>query len=443
MVHRPVAAVFWPSAPNASHLAGAALVAAGTGVLFLAMRRLGPLGLSRPAVSWLLPAPVSRRRLLAPSLWLATAFAAASGALLGVAVAGHLLARPAPGLSVTAIGALAGVLLLLIALAAQAGRGWPVVLDTVAGLLAAAGLAGFVVDSAVDAPPAVVTWPSGAVALTAGALTVLDVLLLAVAVGRLAGTPNERILESATTFGTLLDSAFGVEPSFVTDMLERRYWARRRLRSVRLWARLPVLVAQDLVLAQRRPRRLALLAGAVALPALLAHAPRVLLAAAILIGGMVAAAVPTANIRTDAANPVLLRLLGLDWRRAITQRLWVPGVLAGAWYTGSLALLQALGDLPAGPWAALGLALAPVGAVAAVRKARVGMVRNDLLPLDTPMGTLSPGPMLSSVVGPDALLLGLPSVVQIAGGGPLSWTGVVVQAAVAAIGARAYVTAAR
>jgi hypothetical protein len=264
-----------------------------------------------------------------------------------------------------------------------------------------------------------------------------------VAVGRLAGTPNERILESATTFGTLLDSAFGVEPSFVTDMLERRYWARRRLRSVRLWARVPVLVAQDLVLVRRRPRRLVLLAGAVALPALLAHAPRVLLAAAILIGGMVAATVPGANIRTDAANPVLLRLLGLDWRRAIAQRLWVPGVLAGAWYTGSLALLRALGDLPAGPWAALGLALAPVGAIAAVRKARVGMVRNDLLPLDTPMGTLSPGPLVSSVVGPDALLLGLPTVVQIAGGHPLSWTGVVVQVAVAAIAARAYITAPR
>jgi hypothetical protein len=119
----------------------------------------------------------------------------------------------------------------------------------------------------------------------------------------------------------------------------------------------------------------------------------------------------------------------------------VPGVLAGVWYTAALALLHALGDLPAGPWAALGPALAPVGAIAAVRKARVGMVRNDLLPLDTPMGTLSPGPLLTSLVGLDALLLGLPAVVQIAGGGPLSWSGVVVQAAVAAIGARAYIAA--
>jgi hypothetical protein len=439
MVHRPVAAAFWPSTPDASRLTGAALLATGVGILFLAMRRLGPLGLSRPAASWLLPAPVSRRRLLAPSLWLATALAAGSGALLGVAVAGHALARPAPALSVTAIGALAGVLLLLIALAAQAGRGWPAVADGLAGVLVAAGLAGFVVDSAVDAPPAAVAVPFGA-AVPAAALAVLDSVLLAVAVGRLSGTPNERILESATTFGTLLDSAFGVEPSFVTDMLERRYWARRRLRSGRLSARLPVLVAQDVLLTRRRPRRLALLAGAVALPALFAYAPRVLLAAAVLVGGMVAATVPAANVRTDAANPVMLRLLGLDWRRAVAQRLWVPAVLAGIWYTASLGLLQALGDLPAGPWAALGPALAPVGSIAAVRKARVGMVRNDLLPLDTPMGTLSPGPLLSSVVGVDALLLGLPTVVQIAGGGPLSWTGVVVQVAVSGIATRAYIS---
>jgi Family of unknown function (DUF6297) len=442
MVHRPVAAVFWPSVPDASRLTGPALVAAGAGILFLAMRRLGPLGLSRPAASWLLPAPVSRRRLLAPSLWLAIALAAGSGALLGVAVAGHALARPAPG-SVTAIGALAGVFLLLLALAAQAGRRWPAVVDGLAGLLVAAGLAGFVVDTAVDAPPAPITLPSGAATLTVAVLAVLDAGLLTLAVSRLAGTPNERILESATTFGTLLDSAFGVEPSFVTDMFERRYWARRRLRSVRLSARVPALVAQDLLLVRRRPRRLVLLAGAVALPALFAHAPRVLLAAAILVGGLVAATVPAANIRTDAANPVLLRLLGLDWRRAISQRLWVPGVLAGIWYTASLALLRALGDLPAGPWAALGLALAPVGAIAAVRKARVGMVRNDLLPLDTPMGTLSPGPLLSLVVGLDALLLGLPGVIQIAGAGPLSWTGVVIQAAVSALATRAYVSTAR
>jgi hypothetical protein len=182
------------------------------------------------------------------------------------------------------------------------------------------------------------------------------------------------------------------------------------------------------------------LTGGIALPALLAHGPAWLLAVAVLLGGMLAGGVSTATVRTDAGNPVMLRMLGLDSRQAITQRLWVPVALAGLWSTGSLALLRALGDLPPGPWWALGIALAPVGAIAAIRKARVGLVRNELLPLDTPMGTLSPGPLVNSVIGPDALLLGLPALVEIAQGHPLSWTTVLVQAGVSIFGARAYIS---
>jgi hypothetical protein len=209
---------------------------------------------------------------------------------------------------------------------------------------------------------------------------------------------------------------------------------------VRLSGRIPVLTAQDLLLVRRRPRRLLWIAGAVALPALLAHMPAWILAGAVLLGGMIAGGVSTGNVRTDAGNPVLLRMLGLDSRQAVTQRFWVPTLLAGSWYAAALALLDALNDLPAGPWWALGIALAPVGAVAAIRKARAGFVRNDVLPLDTPMGTVSPGPLVNSVIGPDVLLLGLPALVEIAQGHPLSWTTVLVQAVVSVIGARAYIS---
>lgn len=444
MLHSQLERIFWPKTPDASQLAGAALVLAGVGGLYLAMRRLGPLGLSRPAASWLLTAPVSRRRLLAPSLWLAAILAALVGGLFGIAIVGHVGARPMPGLVaglLPVVGALAGVAILLIALAAQSERGWSRWLDRFAGLLLAAGLAGFVVDSVVEAPRASTAWPEALVATATGGLAVVVIALLAVAVGRLGSTPNDRILESSRTAGTLVDAAFGVEPSFVTEMVERRYWARQRLRSLRLWTRLPVLSSQDLLMVRRRPRRLAWLAGGIALPALLSTAPKAVMAIAVLLGGMIAGGVTTANVRTDAANPVMLRMLGLDSRRAIGQRMLVPAVLAGLWSAGTLALLRALGDLPRGPWWALGIALAPVGTVAALRRARVGMVRNELLPLDTPMGTVSPGPLLNSVVGPDALLLGLPTLVAIGGGHPLSWTGVVVQLVVAVIGARTYQTA--
>lgn len=445
MLHKYLAAVFWPGAPNASALAGGSLTLIVLGGLFLALRGLGPLGLSRPAASWLLTAPVSRRRLLLPSLCLAAVGAIAAGALGGLALAGHVAARPVPGAGEALLpltGALLGGGLLLIALGAQADRWWSAWADNTAYLVVAVGLAGLVVDSAWAAPRAPAGWPADTVLVPlAGALALVVATFFAAAVRRLARTPNERILAASKTAGTLLDSAFGVEPSFVTEMVERRYWARRRLRSRRLWARVPVLVAQDLLLARRRPRRLLWLAGATALPALLTHAPGWLLGAAVLIGGLVAGGTTAATIRTDAGNPVLLRMLGLSSRTAITQRLWVPGALAGLWYATTLTLLQALGTLPGGPWWALGLALGPIGAAATARKARTGFVDNSLLPLETPMGSISSGPALNAVAGIDLLLLGLPALVQIAQGTPVSWTGVAVQAAVAAIGVRTYLSA--
>src|SRR4051812_15903011 len=319
MLHKQLAVVFWPVTPNASALAGAALILLGVGGVFLALRRLGPLGLPRPAASWLLTAPVSRRRLLLPSFRLAAAGAAVAGALFGIALVGHVATRPLPGSVIALIpaaAALAGVLLLLAALAAQAGHRWATWADNAAGLLLAAGLAGFVVDSAVNAPRVAGTWAVEPVAVATGVVAVLAVALTAVAVTRLARTPNERILESAKTAGTLLDSAFGVEPSFVADMLERRYGAGRRLRSVRLPVRLPVLVGQDLLLVRRRPRRLLWTAGSAALPALFAHSPGWILAVVVLLGGMIAGGAATANIRTDAGNAVMLRMLGVDSRQA-------------------------------------------------------------------------------------------------------------------------------
>lgn len=442
MVHRQLAATFWPTSPDASPLLGGSLIPVLFGLLYLALRRFGPLALSRPAASWLLPAPVSRRQLLLPSLRITALAAAAAGATAGLGIVGHTAPRTAGGLVVALliIGAgLAGVGLLLAGLAAQAGGRWGERLDAVAGLLLALGLAGLVTGASRDDPIAAGGWPTAAMLLPlVGAVAVIVGFLFALAVRGLARTPNERILEAAKTAGTLFDTAFGMEPSFLTDMIERRYWSRRRLRSMRLPARLPVLVGQDLLLTARRRGRVLWLALGAALPVLLGAAPRWLTGAAVLVGGMLAAGIPTGTVKTDAGNPVLLRLLGLSSRRAVLQHLWVPGVLAALWSALALAVLTVLDLMPPGPWWALGLALGPVGAVAAVRRARVGFVRNDMLPLDTPMGTISTGPLVNAVVGPDALLLGLPALVQVAQGTPLTWTTVLVQAVVGVIGARAY-----
>jgi hypothetical protein len=190
-----------------------------------------------------------------------------------VLVLGHAGPRPVPGV-LFALAAPGGVAVLLVALGAQSGRWWGVVADQVAYLLVAAGLAGLVVDSLWAAPGPLGGWPHIAVLVPlTGVAAVVVVAFFLLRVREIGLTPNHEILEASQTAGTLADSAFGVEPSFVVDMIERRYWARRRLRSSALWGRLPVLAAQDLRLALRRPRRLLWLLGATTLPALLTHAP--------------------------------------------------------------------------------------------------------------------------------------------------------------------------
>ncbi len=443
MLHRQVAAIFWPTEPNASAIAAGSLVAVCYGLLYLALRRFGPLALSRPAASWLLPAPVSRRRLLLPSLRIAAIVAAVIGAVSGLAIVGHAAPRAEAGHEVAVLvtgDALIGLALLLIATAAQAGRRWGDVLDKLAGLVFAAGVAGLVVSTTLDEPPVVTGWPAVATLLPiVGVLAVVVVVALALVIRSLASTPSDRILEASRTAGTLFDTAFGIEPSFLTDMIERRYWARRRLRSTRLFPRLPVLVAQDLLLTLRRRSRLLWLLLGAALPVLLGGGPGWVLGAAVLLGCLVAGMTASGNAKTDAGNPVLLRLLGLSSRQAVLQRLWMPGVLAGLWAAVTLTALDVLGDLASGPWWALGLALGPVGAAAAVHRARVGFVRNELLPLDTPMGTLSTGPLVNAVMGPDMLLLGIPAWIAV-GQGQLSWTTVLVQALIGVAGARVYLS---
>ena len=114
---------------------------------------------------------------------------------------------------------------MLVALAAQAGGRWGEAVDRLVALLLAAGLAGLVADAT---PSGVVR--GGRVAhrhdagSAAGCLALVVGSFFALAVRGLARTPNERILEAAKTAGTLFDSAFGMEPSFLTDMIERRYW---------------------------------------------------------------------------------------------------------------------------------------------------------------------------------------------------------------------------
>jgi hypothetical protein len=442
MLEQQLTKIFWPADPSLSGMSGVAIAVVCGAVLLLALRRLGPIAVSRPASYFLLTAPVSRRELLSPSLRLAAVGAALAGAATAISIIGHAGDRGhLPGLLV-ATGALLGVLIFQVAAFAQIRVRGSAVLDRLASLALAVGLAELVVEAAGWTPPTLPGPPTAASLVPlAGALTLVALLGFLLLVRSIARIRNDRILESAQTAGTLFDSAFGMEPSWVADMLERRYWAGLRLRSTRPPAWLPVLTGQDLLLTGRRRPRLIWLLGGTTLPLLMTSAPGWLLAIVLLLAMMIAARTSVATIKTDAGNPVLARLLGLTSRQALYQRVWVPIGLASIWGTIAFTLLQATGGLPPGPWWALGPALAPAAAVAAARHARVGFVRNDLLPLDTPMGTVSTGPLLNSVAGPDLLLLGLPTVIALAQDQPLAWSTVLLQTGISLLGARAYLNA--
>ncbi|MFD0824038.1 hypothetical protein ACFQ0D_38235, partial [Micromonospora zhanjiangensis] len=104
-----------------------------------------------------------------------------------------------------------------------------------------------------------------------------------------------------------------------------------------------------------------------------------------------------------------------------------------------LAVPALLGQLPSGPWWALGLALGPTAAVAALRRSRTGYVRHDLMPIETPMGSLATGPLLWLLAGVDLLvLLSVPTLLVLFGGSTPSWATVLTQAVLATAGLVTY-----
>ncbi|GGM49453.1 hypothetical protein GCM10011608_38010 [Micromonospora sonchi] len=405
----------WPAQPAASadRVAVLLLLAGGAAGLVLLLRGLGPLFLSRDELTWLLPAPIPRRGLLLPALIRALTIGAIAGSVLALVGAARLAARPIAGADLAgwlSVGAAGGVLLALLAVAAQRGPGYWRWLDgSLPAILVVLGAAALLArvhplpaPAAGAPPPLPVT--IGVVAVTAA--------LTALAVRGLARLPDARLYEPSATVGSYLDAAYAVEPSFLTDLRERRYWRRRALRTRPLLPRRRWLVPvqQDLLVLRRRGWRVAWLLAVTPLPALLTAGPRWLPALALVVGAGTAGGVTLDALRRDAAHPALLRLLGLTGRRAVTLRSIVPILLATVWSGLAVALLGLLGGLPPGPWWALGLAFGPTAAMLAVRRARAGQIDNALPLIDTPMGAIAPGPLMWLTNGADVLLFAVPTL---------------------------------
>ncbi|SCE87195.1 hypothetical protein GA0074695_1769 [Micromonospora viridifaciens] len=440
----------WPAAPvvDPDPLAVVALVGIGGAGVWAALRGLGPLVIGRPDASWLLTAPVRRRGLLLPALVRILLAAAAVGVVAAVVCVGRFAARPIDGAALlgwAALGAAAGMLIALAAVRAQHDPGWGRRWDRLfTAVLLGSGAAALVAPVVPEPPIAALAEPVlWAAALAAVAAAVLGT---AVAVRRLDDLSGRRVREASFLVGSYLDAAYTAEPSFLSDLRERRSWRGRALRSaqVRRLPGLPVEAIHDLLVLRRKRHRLGWLTAAALLPAMLAGSPGWVLVPVLLAGALSSADTTLAAVRRDSAQPALVRLLGRTGRQVVAARFLAPAVLAAAWSGLALAALALRSNLPLGPSCALGLAVGPAVAVAALGRARARPIDNSMPLVDTPMGAFAPGPLIWLFNGLEVLVvLTLPTIAALLGGigsTELGWGSVLAQAALSTLGVAAYLT---
>ncbi|MFI6790389.1 DUF6297 family protein [Nonomuraea sp. NPDC050383] len=447
--------------------AGLALVVLAFAGFTAAARAAGPVALSAPDASWLLPAPLGRRAILGRTARLLLVAAVMAGALLGLALLAvlgapdRLLWRLAGAL---VVGVGATVSTMALAVLEQASRLWDGWLGIATGALVTlavvlsvaamgartarpaltgadlmtgagnvsgiggvtggeAGLVPAVLHAVLGAVGAVAAAPPAVVAGVAVTAALTAALLVRQAWATLDRMPAGAVLAASTRAAHVTRAAVLLDPGALTWIAEDNHWKARRLRS-RRWPSLPAPAAlawHDWRRLARRPGRLIAMAASAALPAILAQAlgvttsgPGVPTAAAVLAGAVAVAAAAVAGARRDGDNPTLARLAAVGLRPALAARAMLPALLAGAWTAAALTGLTLVGALPAGAWWAFGPAVAPAVAAGALRMARRRPVDHSMPVIDTPGGAIPTGPLLWALTGVDVALAGcLPAVVAL------------------------------
>ncbi|MFG1748879.1 DUF6297 family protein [Streptosporangium sandarakinum] len=432
--------------------AGIALVLLAYAGLLALARAAGPVALPAPDASWLLLSPLDRRALLGRTTRILALVCVPVGITLGVvalAVLGapdqtvvRLAVAVALGLAASAAGMAAAV-------TAQASQTWDswlqaavAVTVVAAAAVALLGGAGRWLLAASSAPPAY----GAALAAVSAAVAAL---LVRRARAATAAMPARAVLGASTRTGHVTRAATGLDPSVLAEIAEEAHWRGRRLRS-RPWPSLPAPLAtawHDWRRLARRPGRLAVLFGVAVLPALVARASgglTPLTAAAVLAGGLAAAASGVSGARRDGDDPALARLLGAGFRSVLAARALLPALLGAAWLAVALGGLTLAGALPAGPWLLLGVAAAPALAAAALRMARRRPVDHSMPVIDTGGGAVPTGPVMWGLTGADLAVAGcLPLALALTGGSAGPGAFLVAQALTGAAALAAYLLCAR
>ncbi|TDD46086.1 hypothetical protein E1286_22045 [Nonomuraea terrae] len=390
--------------------AGAALLAVAVAGFLAAARMAGPLFVAPADASWLLLTPLHRRSLLSRTARMLGLVALVAGLLLGVAL---LAVLGAPDqlvwrvLGALVLGVSATVGGMALAVLGQSSQTWQFWLAaTVAALLvvavvAVSGQLRTVLAVAAGAPlTAVAAAVAGAVAVSA--------MLAGRAWMSLDRIPSRDLVTASTRAGHVADATVGLDPSVFTWIAEDTHWRSRTLVS-RRWPKPPAppaLAWTEWVRVARRPGRLAVIAAAAPLPAVLvqAGASPAAFGFAVLGGALAVAATAVSGARRDADNPALARLMGVGLRPGLAARAALPALLSGAWAAAALAL-----NVPDGGavmWWVFGPLMAPALAAGALRMARRRPIDHSLPVIETGAGAVPTGVLLWAVAGADLAALG-------------------------------------
>jgi hypothetical protein len=410
--------------------------------------RLGPVSLGTAPTTWWTPLPVPRGELLRPvvrnravgtalaggafTAWTSSVAFGVAGELTGSTVLGGLVGGFAVGAGVAAAGyALvvrpavgAGVEALL-----RVGR----ILDgTGVGIVLALTVSA-VIGISVDAVhPRTVVVPAAVVGL--GALVVL------VLVGRPAwisvgDIPSPSFRRGASRLERLTSSVlqFDIREMGRALSADSGGRVRRRMRFPRVTGAFRAVVAADLVLLRRQPRRLVTAGVLVLVPLVLASgtsAHRAVAALLLWLAGYAAATTLSEPARGLALAPAAARTLPISATNIVLAH-WVPvAVLMTVWGAVAVPLAVTTSGLVHGEapgtawwtWALLGALAGPGFAAAGLR----GAVRPD--PdlsgpvIATAMGGLPPGAVAATSTGPDlAILVSVPILLAVLSRGAFDW----------------------
>ncbi|MEW1956085.1 DUF6297 family protein [Kineococcus sp. NPDC059986] len=431
----------------------AVLTAVGLSVSFVAFGlavwcRLGPVSLGTAPTTWWTPLPVDRAALLRPVVRNRALGSALAGGLftawatsVAFGVAGQLsgsLAAAGLGGGFAVGAGLAGAGYLLVVRPAirsgvpallRAGRVLDAVGVAVVVLLAVSAAVGMAVDAV---QPGAVLVPAAVVA--AGALVVV-VLAGRSALAQAGDIPSPSLRRGASRLERLTSSVlqFDVREMGRAIAADSRGRVRRRRRFPRVTGPVSAVVAADVLLLRRQPRRLVTAGVLVLVPFVLAagtSAHRAVAALLLWLAGYAAATTLSEPARSLALVPAAARTLPIAASTVVAVR-WIPvAVLSTLWGALAYPLAVTASGLLHGEslgaawwsWSLLGALAGPGFAAAALR----GAVRPDpdlsRPVISTAMGAVPPGAAAAVTTGPDlAVLVSVPVLLATLARGAFDW----------------------